>query len=235
MASIQEQVQKLSAGELIELYQLDITALGGQTYHFTSSVNGANPVEFDGVTFTPIDLETSGWEWNGQGAAPRPRLKIANTSQLITVAVIEFKDLVGGKVTRIRTFKRFLDGQPDADPSAIFPVDIYSIERKVTQNKVFIEWELSMSLDQSGKKLPGRQILRDACTHRYRVYNPETAEFDYTEATCPYSGTAYFNDVGQQVFDASRDRCGKRLSDCRKRFGSAGVLPTRAFPGVARL
>ena len=89
-------------------------------------------------------------------------------------------------------------------------------------------------MDQEGRKLPGRQVLKDACTHIYR-FPDGMGDFDYTNATCPYVGTDYFEATGASTNDPALDKCGKKLSDCRLRFGQHGVLPTRAFPGVARV
>ena len=245
-ADIAEHVQGFSLGELIELFVLDATPIGGSIYRFTNSANASTAIVFDGNTYTPLDFEADGFEWNGQGSLPTPKIRIANTTLVLSSAVIEFQDLLGAKLIRIRTFSKFLDGEPDADPTAIFPLDIYTVERKTSHNKVFIEWELSAAMDQFGKKLPGRQILRDACTHRYRVYslsgpidNPdltgEAGPFDYSKATCPYVGATYYDEAGRLVLNPASDKCGKRLTDCQLRFGENNPLPTRAFPGVGRL
>ncbi|MGQ7245512.1 hypothetical protein ACUN9V_18890, partial [Salinicola sp. V024] len=49
-----------------------------------------------------------------------------------------------------------------------------------------------------------------------------------------YTGSACFDQQGDAVDDESKDVCGKRLSDCRVRFGANNPLPTRAMPGLAR-
>jgi lambda family phage minor tail protein L len=80
-------------------------------------------------------------------------------------------------------------------------------------------------------QLPRRQVLRDTCLHTYRVWNGTA--FDYSRATCPYTGSATFA-ADDTVSDNAHDRCSRLVSGCKERFGETAVLPTRAFPGVAR-
>lgn len=224
-------VQQAEFGDEIELYELDATAIGGDVYRFTSTALADRPVSWGGNDYSPVPVEAEGWQWTGQGPLPTPVLRVANVSLAFGAATIAFNDLMGATVTRIRTLRRFLDGESDADDTAHFDPDIYRIDRKRKQTKTVIEWELAAALDQQGVFLPRRPILRNACTHRYRVWNGTA--FDYSKATCPYAGTDYFTASGASTAEAAADRCGKKLSDCKARFGSA-PLPTRAFPGVAR-
>jgi lambda family phage minor tail protein L len=233
LTALTEAIQSFEPGDLIELFELDATSLGGQVYRFTSSVYGENSVVFDGLTYTPIDFKSSGWEVNGKGLQPTPVISISNVALVLSSAVIDFDDLIGAVITRIRTFRQFLDDGAEPNPTAV-KIDIYRVERKSSHNKVFIEWELSSVLDQQGVRLPGRQILKDACTHRYRRYDSDTGAFDYTTATCPYAGSVYFTATDSPTASPALDVCGKRLTSCRARFGEHGNLPTRAFPGSAR-
>jgi lambda family phage minor tail protein L len=224
-------VQGFELDDYVELYELDARSLGGDITRFTSSAFETGPVRRGGNDYLPMPVETEGWEWSGRGPLPTPILRVANVSLAFGAAVIAFGDLLGATVTRIRTFRRYLDGQPLADSTACFPLDIYRIDRKRLYTKVVIEWELAAATDQQGVYLPRRPILRNACTHRYRIWTGTS--FDYTEATCPYAGDDYFDANGRPT-TAAGDRCGKKLSDCKLRFGTA-PLPTRAFPGVARI
>lgn len=224
--------QQAATDDIVHLYALDATSLGGEIYRFTSSAFEALPVTWQGNIYAPVPVETEGWEWNGSGSLPTPTLKVSNIGNGFGGAVIGFGDLVGCPFVRTRTFRRFLDGQPDADPAAHFPLDVYRVEQKTSHNKVFIEWKLAAAFDHEGRLLPGRQVLRDTCTHRYRRWNGTA--FDFTKATCPYVGDLFFTTTGAATADPAEDRCGKRLSDCKKRFAD-DPLPTRAFPGVSRI
>jgi lambda family phage minor tail protein L len=231
---LEQHIQAPNLDERIELFDLDATALGADFYRFTpmafSNPDTSADVIWNGNTYSSVPMESSGWEVTGRGTVPLPHIKVANVNLAFSALAIAYGDLLGAVLTRRRTFRRYLDGQVDADPTVEFPLEIYKVNQKVNQNKVFIEWELSPSIDQEGRLLPGRPILQGACTHIYR--RPDGAGgFIYTKATCPYTGTNYFDGNGDAT-TAALDVCSKRIgTGCKKRFT---VLPTRAFPGAAR-
>ncbi|AHJ10717.1 minor tail protein [Rhizobium phage vB_RglS_P106B] len=235
MTAIETEVQKLETDNIVILYQLDTTPIGGtMPFYFTKRMYENSYVSFGGIEYAAIDITASGFLYDGRGAFPTPTLQVSNINNLLTAIVVELKDLCGARLTRIRTFEENLDNGSDPDPGAMFPPDIYQIEQKTRHNRVFIEWKLSSILDQTGRQIPARTMLRDVCTHRYRIYNPATDSFDYSNATCPYVGTAYF-DENDLTVPKNTDACSKRLSGCRKRFGQNGELPIRAFPGISRV
>ncbi|MCG5242344.1 phage minor tail protein L [Azospirillum doebereinerae] len=228
--ALANEAQSLSPSAYVTLFQLDALALGGAVYAFTQSAAEGGPLVFGGVTYTPVDIEAEGFEWTGSGPLPRPKIRITNVNRAFSALVGAYGDLLGAQLTRIRTFRRFLDDQPDADPSAHFPLDIYRFDRKSVQNKVFVEWELAAAIDQQNRMLPGRQLLRDNCDRSYRRWTG--SGFDYSQATCPYSGAACFNAFNEPTGNPAEDMCSQFLSGCRKRFG-AEPLPFGGFPGVA--
>lgn len=230
---LNQTIQQPDVGAYVVLYKLDLTPIdqsAGKLY-FTQSCYESSSVRFDGHTYTPIDIVAEGFEVNGRGTLPRPKMRIANVALAMSSAVIAWNDILGAIVTRIRTLRKYLDGESDADPNAFFPPDIYVVERKTAHTKVAIEWELSAILDYEGVKLPRRQILRDYCCWIYRRYIDDA--FDYTYADCPYTGTSYYDALGQ-ITTIDKDVCGKRISDCQLRFPGKQILPTASFPGVAR-
>jgi lambda family phage minor tail protein L len=235
--TIEADVQTSAPGALVALFDIDLTPLGGEVLHFVGgTMPGAKPGEYQparwrGNVYMPAPFEGTGFETNGRSALPTPTIRIGSSREL-TALLRRFGDCVGMKVTRWRTFSKYLDGQPQADPNAHFPPDVFLISRKVSQNKVNTEWELAAEMDQQGKRLPARLILRDACTWRYRAWDAEAGAFDYTDVLCPYTGSACYDRLGQAC-EAAADTCGKKLSDCALRFGNA-QLPTSAFPGVSR-
>lgn len=112
---------------------------------------------------------------------------------------------------------------PNADPTAEFPRDIYYIDRKSGENRDAIEFELSASLDLAGVALPRRQIVQNYCPWRYRG------------AECGYTGTNYYDTNDNPVGSLAQDVCGKRLSSCRARFGQYNALPYGGFPAAGLL
>ena len=199
-------------------------------HHFVKATDDGQPVVWQGTTYMPRDFEVEGFEMNGQGTLPRPIIRVSHINTAFIGLVREYDDLLGAVLTRWRTFTKYLDGAPQADPNAHFAPDVYKLDRKTSQNKIFIEWELAAAMDQEGKKLPvakscGTSVpistasgtVRRSTTKRRRVPIPAGNCFDRTGTPC----------------SASADKCGKRLSDCELRFPNQ-PLPTRAFPGVAR-
>lgn len=229
---------KLAPDALVELFSLDTTMLtniygqpgAGDVLNFVAgTLNGAQ-VLFAGVSYQPIPIEASGFEWNGNGKLPVPRLKIAAIGGLAAGLTYQFGDLLGAEVTRLRTFAKFLDGQPEADPTAVFEPDRFRIDRKAAQNKAYVEFELAAVFDQQGVRLPRRQVLRDACTNTYRVFR----NGQLYSGTCPYDGNSTFDAFDAPVDGIENDSCSHKLTGCLARFGKSTPLPIAAFPGVAQ-
>ena len=229
-AALAAHEQSPSLDSTVELFEIDATPLGGEVYRIVSSQLSNAEVVWQGNSYAPVPFEASGFEVTGKGTLPTPRLKVANVNLAFSAVAIAYGDLLGCIVTRHRTWLAFLDGQVGADPTAEH-VEVYEVKRKVSQNKLLVEWELGAVIDVQGVQIPGRVVLQDACTHLYRRFNG--TGFDYTKATCPYTGTNYFDANGAATTIAN-DRCSKRIAaGCKLRFPGQ-PLPTRAFPGVAR-
>ena len=77
-------------------------------------------------------------------------------------------DLGGAKVVRIRTLKKYLDGEAGADPHAKFPDEIWYVDRKSNENRCVVEFELASKFDLVGVVLPRRQIIANVCQWKYR-------------------------------------------------------------------
>lgn len=226
---ISSELQKLAPNAIIELFQLDASPFGGDIYYFHAGTNGlTQAVVWQGQEYQPYPVRITGFEFTTGGQIPRPKMMVSNVSGIITAIVLAYDDLLGAKVTRKRTMQKFLDAinfsggvNPDADPTAEFPDDIYFIERKTSENKSVVEFELSASFDVQGVKLPRRQIIQNICPWRYRG------------AECGYTGTNYFDTNDNAVGSLAQDVCGKRVSSCEVRFGTNAELPFGGFPAAA--
>jgi lambda family phage minor tail protein L len=224
----QQQMSQDSA--IIALYSIDATLHGGSVYYFTSGTDAGSKVTFNSIEYDPVPIEFEGLEQNKDGKMPRPLMRISNVTSLLLAEVITYKGLVGCKVTRTRTYVKYLDGHSEADPNATFLPDVFFVNRKIKQSKYVVEWELRSALDLENILIPKRQCL-SMCTHRY-----STTE-DW--ATCPYEGeNGYFKYTGESTLSVSEDKCGKTLTDCRLRYPTdsalykANGLPFRGFPGI---
>lgn len=222
--NLPELLQQLDAGAIIELFEVDATSISGvptDVFRFHAGTNNiSQPVVWQGLSYTPMPVEASGFDLTPRGTLPRPVFKVANLSGSISALMISFEDLVGAKVTRKRTFARYLDGQPGADPTQYLPDDIYFVERKVSETHVAVELELASALDLEGVELPSRPILVDVCAWQYR------------SAECSYTGSNYFNVNDDPVSLFGQDVCSHKVTGCKKRFGARGVLPFGGFPAA---
>lgn len=228
--SISEDVQELSPGNIIDMFELDTTGAGGAVvFRWCNYVNElGNDVIYDGESYARLPVEASGFERTGDSKQPRPRLRVANVTGLIGALAKEVNDLVGAKLTRKRTFVKYLDavnfasGNPLADPNARFGDEIWFIDRKSSENGFIIEFELSSSLDLTGVKLPRRQVVQNVCPWLYRG------------AECGYTGPAVAKIDDTPTSNLAVDECGKRILSCQLRFGANGVLNFGAMPGAGR-
>ena len=252
MTEFQEENQKLSTGPVVELFDLDATDQGGGVYRFYSGASTESTLVWKGQLYTPLPIEASGWEFSGKGSLPTPTIRISNVHLLMSSIIQNIGDPLGAKITRWVTYERFLDApigsEPDPDK---YRKELYQVERKVSQDEAMVEFELSAAIDQDGRKLPGRQVVRSFCDRRYRTFTgpsltDPTKIFDYGKATCPYAGDGvaadegpYFTQSGLSAAGgASEDVCGKKLSDCKLRFSNQAVpvpLPFHGFPAVDRI
>lgn len=226
---IAEDLQSLTPGNMVVLYELDLTVIGGtDTLYFHPGVNalGANVV-WDGQTYSRFPIEASGFERSGSGSLPRPRMTVANLDGLMGQAARELGGLEGAKLTRTRTFLKYLDAvnfeggvNPHADPSQYIERDVWYVARKVSDNRIMLEYELAANFDLAGIKLPRRQVIQNVCPWRYR------------SAECSYNGAPVADIRDAPVSTMAEDRCGKRLSSCKLRFGANNPLPFGGFPGA---
>lgn len=234
MSTIAAAVRSVNPGIPLSMFRLDTTSIGGSVYYFCQAAEASAGITYGGQLYAPVDVSFTGFEMTTQGGLPTPRVKIANTNGVFQNMVNTYGDLVGCKIQRIRTFAQYLDGQPQADPSAYFGPDMFRVERKSSENPVFIEWELSASIDNEGKLLPGRVVVRDTCLWRYRAWNATTNAFDYSRAQCPWTGGSFDASNTAQT-NGALDVCSRNISGCKTRFGASNPLPIGSFPGVNRV
>jgi len=180
MAIPTKELQSLSNKSIIELYSITlVTALHGSTdvtrFHSGVGMKSNANIIWQGNTYTKFPVIAEGFEYVGRGTLPRPTLTVSNVLGTITAlmatanATTPFNDLQGAKLIRHRTMAQFLDaanfsggsnpfGTPD--PNAEFERQIYLVDRKATENREIVEFELSAVSDLAGVRLPKRQCTR---------------------------------------------------------------------------
>ncbi len=226
--AIRSEIQKLAPSAVIELFVLDLSLFSQGSVYFHAGTNSLQQrLTWQDKTYETFPIQVEGFEFNGNGQIPRPKLKVANVTGAITAMVLIYQDLVGAKITRKRTLAKYLDAvnfpggvNPTADLTAEFADDIYYIDRKSRETRDVIEFELAASFDLEGVNLPRRQIVQNVCPWRYR------------SSECGYTGASYFDANDQSVASSTQDICGKRLSSCQARFGQNAELPFGGFPAA---
>tara|TARA_R110002124_G_scaffold87322_1_gene224851 strand:+ start:1799 stop:2482 length:684 start_codon:yes stop_codon:yes gene_type:complete len=219
-------VQKLAAGSIIDLFEIDATNIGGSIMRWVNEANelGVNVV-WQGNTYARFSVEVEGFAKTGRGAQPRPTIKASNVTGILGALVRDNEDLIGAKFTRRRTFVKYLDavnfaaGNAQADPNVYLPNEIWFIDRKASENGIFIQFELASAMDLTNVKLPKRQVTANVCAWKYR------------SAECSYAGGAVANTMDIITTDLAQDVCGHRVESCKLRFGENGTLPYGGFSG----
>ena len=234
ISSIYADLSTLAPDAIIELFELHYdNTLHGSTdvlrWHAGSNADVTGNITWNSNDYVRLPVQAEGFEYTNGGTLPRPTLSVANLDGAVTALLLGVNlttpgnDLTGAKVKRIRTLKKFLDGESAADPYATFPVEEWFIDRKATESRDVVSFELASKFDLSNKELPNRQVVANICQWQYR------------SSECSYTGSNYFDVNNNSVGTLAQDACGKRLSSCKKRFGENGELPFGSFPGAGLL
>lgn len=205
--SLTTDLYSLTPAALVDLFELDLSPLGTATTIRFCNLTEADGTDivFGGETYTAIPFESSGWEITGGGQLPRPTITIGNIYLVASGLVNTYSDLVGAKVSRLRTLSAYLDNGSSPDPTAIIGPDIFFVERKVREDSFSVSFELSCPYDLEGLTLPSRRLLRNTCPWIYK------------SEECGYAGAL--------------PTCAKTLTDCQAHFPT-GAVRFGGFPGL---
>tara|TARA_R100000426_G_scaffold46660_1_gene34952 strand:+ start:389 stop:1009 length:621 start_codon:yes stop_codon:yes gene_type:complete len=151
-------------------------------FHSGTNMNTNANIIWQGNTYQRFPITFEGAEFTGRGQVPRPVLTVANlggisrSGSVITVTDLMIivnlttphNDLADAKLTRITTLASELDAanfpsnnNPFGTPSSNeLPQEIFFIDRKTTESRDIVQFELVGALDQANKKLPARQVTR---------------------------------------------------------------------------
>ena len=231
IASAYEELAKINPSAIIELFELrlDSTLHGSSdVYRFHAGANADvdGNIVFNSQTYTRIPIKADGFEYSNTGTLPRPTLSISNHDSTMTTLLLLVNettagnDLGGAEVRRIRTLKKYLDGESAADPNARWPEERWFVDRKANESRDQVTFELASKFDLAGQKIPKRQVIANVCQWKYR------------SSECSYTGTDYYDVNGNEVSTEAEDVCGKRVASCKLRFGDTAELPFGSFPGA---
>ena len=131
----------LDPSAIIALYQIDLRDKG--KYFFHAGENGyKQKIVFNSIEYDFFPLKAEGFELKGDGTLPRPTLTMSNHQGVISLRLNYFEDFINYKVTRIKTFVKYLDNanfpnninpHAEPDPSAAFAEDAYYINQKTKE------------------------------------------------------------------------------------------------------
>lgn len=219
--AISENLQDLSQDTFIDLF--DVSGYNPDsifdTFRFTNHVG----IQFGSQGYQPIPSQIDSIEYTSDGTQPEPTLSVGDPEGIITDLILLYDNMEGASVKVTRTQKRYLDGQPDADPTAILAQADFLIARREQHiPRELVVFILANPIDIDGAKTPARICLRN-CVWRYR--DPDT---------CGYTGAARFTLSNVGTLDPAQDKCAKSIAACRLRFGQNAVLPHGGFPGLQR-
>ena len=170
-------LQSINPSAIIELFTLQLsTALHGANtiyrFHAGSNLNANGQIVWAGNAYLRFPIQATGFAFQ-KGQLPRPKIAISNATGLVSAILLTVNqettgnDLTGATVTRKRTLAKFIDAvnfadgtNATADNTAEFPQEVYSIDRKSTETRDIVEFELAAPTDLAGIRIPGRQATR---------------------------------------------------------------------------
>lgn len=216
-------------GAMLDLFEADLTPLGGSLLRFYGGVNGSGqPVTWKGQKYTPYPIKMEGFEMRQAGTYARPTLTVSNLDGSITGINRDFDDAVGMRVVRRQVPVKYLDavnftgGNPLADPTQE-AVSWFLVEEMTEENDETVTYSLASPVDCDQAVVPGRTILADVC------------QWVYKGAECGYTGGPVADERDKPTSDAKLDRCSHRYDGCRLRFPRPAVLPISCFPGCEKI
>lgn len=168
----------------IVLFQIDLYNQG--KYFFHAGENGyRNPLVFANVPYDYYPIIGDGFDVQGDGRLPRPKITLSNHQGNISLRLKYFDDFTSAKVTRIKTMLKYLDVENfpnsinpygESDPES-FTKDIYFVNQKVRETDDVVEFELVSALEIENSKIPCRSVFSNTCSWNYR-----------SKEGCGYSG-----------------------------------------------
>ena len=151
-------------------------------FHAGTSMNSNANIIWQGNTYQRFPIDAQGFEFSGKGQIPRPQLTMSNlggisrSGQVLSVTDLliivnlttPHNDLLGATVTRLLVLASSLDNANFSSGSNPFgtpnsnelPQEIYVIDRKMSESRNLVQFELTAANDTQNKRVPARQVTR---------------------------------------------------------------------------
>lgn len=226
--TIQTDLQSLTPGTIVDMYEMDASAYGLGILRYSAFANEKGlDIVWQGNVYVRFPISVEGYKKSSSGTLPRPTMTIGNVGGLISPLLRSRNSLLGSKVTRRRTLVKYLDAtnfvsgvNASADINTHFPDEVYYVDRKAGENPETVTLELAVAWDVTGVKLPLRQVIRDTCQWEYRGHY------------CGYTGPAVAQIDDTPTANDVLDKCSKHMSGCKLRWGANAEIPASFYPAV---
>ena len=170
------QSQELPSG-IVTLFEIELP--NGTKAYFHPGLEGdlttvhfrdyANPSIIN--EYVAIPMQLGGLEIQSDGAMNRPTFSVANvTNEFTSELGYTYKDLIGQRLTRRQTFKKYLDdgtGNSQNPPVELNKVT-YIIDRISSEDALLVSFEVSSVYDLEGVVLPRRVVTGKYCNWIYQ-------------------------------------------------------------------
>ena len=152
-------------------------------FHAGTNMKTNSNIVWQNDTYERFPIVAEGFAFEGKGQIPRPTLTMSNlggiTRSGVAITVTDLliivnlttphNDLLNAKITRRQVLASSLDAQnfenntnPFGSPNNNeLPQEIYFIDRKITESRNLVQFELVGDLDKQNLKLPKRQVTRN--------------------------------------------------------------------------
>ena len=194
---IVKDLQKQDPGSgLVELFELELSSTNTIYFHpgVESDLSTVQFREEGGTvrTYTALPMQATGFNIDPQGTSARPTIVFANALNVFKNAVGDFDTLLGKRITRRTTLKKYLVGESgDSTPPVEFPKQVYLFDRIASQDKTAVTFECSTPFDLQGITLPKRQVIANACPWVYQGADADLNEHQKVGA-CTWSRESKF-------------------------------------------
>lgn len=188
--------------EYIVLYDLEYAE--GSFAYFTSDLDSdLTKIQFrdsSGTvrTYEPIPVKAEGFEVSSDGAYSRPTISVANALNTFKDSLngVGYEELVGQRITKRTTLKKYLVGEPGDSGSGNAPVEFpkvtYIIDRIAGKTMTEVVFELAAPFDLAGTMLPKRIVIGGSCPWKYTGAD-RTRNINDLDGGCPWKRSSRQN------------------------------------------
>ena len=173
MTAIVEDVQSQGiTSAIVTLYDLEY-AEGSFVYFYPDGLdNDLTTIEFRDATgvsrsYIALPAEAEDFEVTSDGAMNRPKFTVANLHNTFSQSIggLGYEDLIGKRLTRRTTLKKYLVGESgdsgSGNPPVEFPRSVYVIDRIASKDATKVEFELANSKPILSDKLNELALVGD--------------------------------------------------------------------------